>query len=124
MGILETLLAEFKTSDLDEQVKRLCDLITDEERGKIKASYTGPDGPNVFLSLEALRTDKEQVFLCLEREESEKYIVTLYSRYAATVGSGGKLPPVKRTQMWLVNEDKANKILLVYAQKMKYVRGE
>lgn len=124
MGILETMLGELKTSDLDEQVKQICDQITDEERGRVQKAYIGPDGPNIFLSLEALRTKKEQMFLCLEREESEKYIVALYSRYIPPADKAGKTLPLKRIQSWVVNEDKANKILSSYAKRLKYVRGE
>jgi len=120
MGILEQLLSEIEDKELDQKVKKLCDQITDEERGK--EEYTGPEGPNIFLSLEARTTDKEEFFLTLEREEAEKYIVCFYARFVAS--PTGPRKPLKRINSWEVKDDRANKIVRMFAEKLKYVRGE
>ena len=51
MGILQELLKEIKSSELDVQVKELCDLITEEEKVKQIDALPGPVGSNVFLTL-------------------------------------------------------------------------
>lgn len=114
MGILEQILEEIEPCKLDEQVRNICDQIIDEEK---KEDYCGPEGPNVFLSLEALKTEKDHTFLCLEREEVGKFIIT---KYVKTLLTG----PLKRVQVWVIKEDKANKIIRAYAQTMKYIKGE
>jgi hypothetical protein len=114
MGILEQILEEIEPVILDEQVREICDRIIDEEK---EENYCGPDGPNVFLSLEAFKTEKEHTFLCLEREEVGKFIITKYVKTSLT-------GPLKRVQVWEIKEDKANKIIRAYAQKMRYIKGE
>jgi len=129
MPILDTLLSEIESSDVDEQVKQLCDQIMDEERGEEKQPYRGPDGPNVFLTLEIGKDQKEIFFLTLEREEPEKYIVAHYAKKRGLlVGRGmnpeDRQPPLKRIKAWEVKQSKAAKIVTEFAKKLKYLRGE
>ena len=74
MSILNDLLVLLEKSELDEQVKRICDQIMAEESPKFIEIKDQPEGPNVFLAIEC--NDKNNVrFLCLEREYKEKYII-------------------------------------------------
>jgi len=120
MNIIEEMLKEIPSSDLDEQVKRLCDSISDEEGPAEHVNYT-PVGPNIFLAIETKGTMKHEIsFLCVEREMKEKYIISRWSGY-----------PYKEEQRsfrvasWeLTTENTATKILIAFAKKLKYFKGE
>jgi hypothetical protein len=117
MTILNELLQMVSKSELDEQVKQICDEIMKEERPKFLNPFDEPIGPNIFLSVQF--PDKKYIsFLCLERESKEKYIVSKWSK-----PSNGTV--LKRQKVWEVEDiGKAEKILKFYAETLKYVRGE
>lgn len=116
MTLLSELLEQVSKSDLDEQVKKICDqIMLEESRNFINLEDT-PIGPNIFLAIEYF--DKNKIsFLCLERESKETYITTIWSK-------NKKTDVLKRKKVWEVNESKAEKIIKFYATKLKFVRGE
>jgi hypothetical protein len=121
MPILSELLEQVKSSELDEQVKRLCDVIFEEEKDKIKHIDDLPVGPNIFLGLEVPgRSQGEIAFVALERETKEKYIVSLWVK-----GPPSSVDrPARRIRAIEVGEVKAEKILLSFAETYKQMRGE
>ncbi len=124
MGIIEQLLKEIESSELDEQVIELCDKIMKEEQLNTKYSEYIPQGANIFLSLEVPEISKNKIsFLSLEREYKEKYIISLWTGFSENLVIGNE--KVKRIQTWNIDKfDSAPKILREYAKVMKYLKGE
>lgn len=118
--ILEELLKRVDKSEVDEQMKQICDEIMKEEAQKMKYFSIRPDGPNIFLAIECSDT-KNISFLCLEREFKEKYFVSLWS---AKLNSDITRIMLKRRQSWDIPEVKCGKILKFFAEKLKFVKGE
>ncbi len=115
MGILEDVIKELGTNELDQQVRELCDLITQEERGG--KDYDGPDGPNIFLSLQVNEYKGKKEYITLERENPEKYIIGRWLK--------GKPPsPLNRKKVWEVEENQANRIIKYFANKLIFLKGE
>jgi hypothetical protein len=111
--ILEELLEKTVKSMLDEQMKQICDQIMAEEKPKFTKPTFEPIGPNIFL---AIQCSKENDILV--REMKEKYIIVLMGQTTK------KDMILKRQKVWEVKEDKAEKILKFYAEKLKFVKGE
>jgi hypothetical protein len=119
--LLDELLEEIKKDGLDEQVRKICDKITLEEIGdkELQKKYTGPKGPNIFLSLKCTEYGNNEIFVCLEREHSQTFIVSEWRRLKK------KGCPLKRVSVNNVgNIKKPKSILKVYATKYKFVKGE
>ena len=118
MAILNELLESLSKSDLDSQVKQICDEIMKEERPNFLNKHDEPIGSNIFLAVQF--KDKGSIsFLCLERESKETYIISLWSKSSGTTGS------LKRKKVWTVEKyNQPEKILKFYAENLKYVRGE
>jgi len=125
MGILKDLLRELKDVDLTQQVRVICDDIIKEESSSIQYQELKPRGPRVFLSLNVPgRNDKEIGFLTLEREDEESYIA-IYStleKYRISEDPEDMIP-TRRRKVWVINENKAEKILTQFAKKLKMLRG-
>lgn len=125
MGILQHLLSELKDTDLTHQVRVICDQIIEEEKDKIEYPELNPTGPRVFLSLSVPgRNDREIGFLTLEREDLEVY-VAIYStleKHRIVEDPEEQLPP-RRRKVWVIDENKAEKILTQFAKKLKMLRG-
>ena len=121
MSVLSELLEKIKSSELDEQVKRLCDVIFEEEKDNIEHKEDLPVGPNIFLCLEVPgRSQGEIAFVALEREAKETYIVGLWVK-----GPPSSVDrPARRIRANEVKEEKADKILLCFAETYKQMRGE
>lgn len=127
MGILDILLSEIKSSNLTQQVREICDQIMEQEKEKQIYSELTPKGPMVFLSLETSgRNNKEIGFLVLEREDEESYIIIYQTleKYRINTENPEETPSPRRRKVWVVNEFKAEKILIAYATKLKMLRGE
>lgn len=121
MGILKQLLNEITIPnvDLTQQVRELCDRITEEEESKIKYPELLPKGPNVFLSLEVSgRYNTEIGFITLERESEEEYIIVYHTLEKLRVSKENPIPP-RRKKVWTVSENKAEKILTKFATIFK-----
>lgn len=117
--ILEELLAKTVKSMLDDQLKQICDQVMEEERPKFHNPAFEPIGPNIFLAVQCSKENDILVsYLVLEREMKEKYIVVLMSQ------NSKKDNILRRQKVWEVKEDKAEKILKFYAEKLKFVKGE
>ena len=125
MGILKDLLSELKDVDLTQQVRVICDEIIKEESSSIQYPKLNPKGPRIFLSLDVPgRNDKEIGFLTLEREDEEAYIA-IYStleKYRISEELETMIPP-RRRKVWVINENKADKILTQFAKKLNMLRG-
>ena len=129
MGIIDLLLKEIdtKNSDLTEQMRQLCDKIMEEEKDKSKYQTLAPKGGLVFLALETLgRNDNEIAFLTLEREDEDKYVAVYYSLEKERINEENleDTIPLRRRRVWEINEFKPKKILTQYAMKLKFLRGE
>jgi hypothetical protein len=121
MSILDEILTKVEKSELDEQLKVVCDQIMTEETEKFTDPNDQPQGPNIFLAIQF--SDKNNIsFLCLERELKEKYIVSLWSKKRSN--KINETIAMKRKKVWEVTEVKVEKILKFYAETLKYVRGE
>jgi hypothetical protein len=125
MGILQQLLSELKDSDLTHQVRVICDQIIKEEESSIQYPELNPKGPRVFISLDVPgRNDKEIGFLTMEREDEEVYIA-IYStleKHRISKDPETMVPP-RRRKVWVIGENKAEKILTQFAKKLKMLRG-
>lgn len=127
MGILQILLSEIKSSDLTQQVREICDQIMEQEKDNQKYPELAPVGSTIFLSLEAPgRNNKEIGFLVLEKEDEETYVIVYQTieKYRIDNENLKQSPPPRRRKVWLVQEIKAEKILITYAKKLKMLRGE
>ena len=119
--ILDDILELVKSDPIDEQIKKICDKIIEEEIGDIECQekYTGPKGPNMVLSLKAIEFQGNEIFVCLEREAYGKYIVSEWRR------SSKKGSPLKRVKSNIVpSSKKAKTILKVFGTTYKFVKGE
>lgn len=129
MGILQILLQEIKTpnADLTQQVREICDQIMEQEMPNMQYPQLAPAGSTVFLSLEAPgRYSSEIGFLTLEREDMETYVAvyhTLEKRRINQEKIEDTVPP-RRRKVWVISENKAEKILTQFAVKLKMLRGE
>ena len=127
--ILNELLLEIKSSDIDEKVRIICDRIISEEKDNITCPKYLMEGPNVFLCLDVPgRTSRELSWLALERESKEKYIIRLWTKRKRKpeVDKDGKEieTPIKISSQWSINENSPEKILKQYVEKLKYLKGE
>lgn len=113
---LDTLMKDVSKSNFDEQMKKLCDKIMDEERPKFADPDWEPRGPNMFLAIQ-VPDELNHSFLCLEREMKEVYIISLMNK------PKNKFTNLKRRRVWEVNEDKPEKILKFFAETLQYVKG-
>lgn len=119
MSIIDELLKEIESDNIDQQIKELCNKIYAEEIGKFKNPTVMPQGPNIFLAIETPgRTKKEIAFLCLERELSHSYIITIWSKLTSSSGE------LKKSKVWEINETEPTKILGEFAKKIKFMKGE
>ena len=126
MSILKILLSEIKPPDADltQQVRELCDKIMEQEKENIKYHEILPRGASVFLSLEAPgRYETEIGFITLEREDIEKYVVVYHTLEKHRIDPYKPIPP-RRRKVWVIDENKAEKILTQFAMKLKILRGE
>lgn len=122
MGILTELMEKIEKSELDEQMRQICDEIMKEEMPRIENLSYMPKGPNIFLAISCNSKKNPSVnFLCLERESKEKYIVSLWSKLKNSPESAYTM---KRKTVWEVTDGKTEKILKFYAEKLKFVKGE
>ena len=127
MGILQILLSEIKSSDLTQQVREICDQIMEQEKDNQKYSELAPKGSTIFLSIEAPgRNSKEIGFLTLEKEDEETYVIVYQTieKYRIDENNLEESPSPRRRKTWVIKEIKAEKILIIYAKKLKMLRGE
>jgi len=129
MGILQILLQEIKTpgADLTQQVREICDQIMEQEIPNMQYPTLAPAGSTVFLSLEAPgRYSSEVGFLTLEREDVEAYIAVYHTLEKNRINEEHieETVPPRRRKVWVINENKAEKILTQFANKLKMLRGE
>jgi len=129
MGILQILLEEIKTpgADLTQQIRELCDQIMEQEMPNMQYPTLAPKGSTVFLSLEAPgRYGWEIGFLTLEREDVESYIAVYHTLEKNRINEEKieKTVSPRRRKVWVINENKAEKILTQFAIKFKILRGE
>jgi len=130
-ALLEEILSEVKESEVDEQVRIICDKIMEEEKEGFKYPDEIMKGPNIFLCLEIPGRNKREIgFLTLEREAVETYLIGSWVRFKPKKEDkkpkedSDKKPPLKRVKAWAVKYDTPKKIIKEYAEKLKYVRGE
>lgn len=116
MSLLSEMLNELKDSQVDCQVKKICDKIFDEEKDGMKNLDVKPKGANTYLSLQVNYKPKEISFLSLEREGPEEYIIILYSKKDDNIERS-----LKRIKVWEVNESKAEKIMKRYGSVYRFV---
>ena len=124
--LLDSLLAEIKENDTDTQVKMLCDRIMKEEwEDELDVDEEDIiEGPNIFLCLPVPgKTKIQEGFLTLEREAPETYILGYWTRYKSKNEKENKAP-YKRNNVSQVKDTRVKKILKIYAEKLKYLRGE
>lgn len=124
MGILKQLLDELKETDLTQQVRVICDKIILEEPAS-EYEYLNPTGPRVFLSIAVPGRNKKEIgFLTLEREDEEVYcaIYSTLEKHRISEDPEKQIPP-RRRKVWVIDENKAEKILTQFARKLKMLRG-
>jgi len=126
MGILTDLLSEFKSPDDDETLKKLCDKIYEEEQKDIVHTQYLPHGPNIFLALECPEDFQRYNFVCLEREERGKFIVshwTISKRDTASEFTSG-IAVAKRIKVWDCCDIPVKKIVEIFLEKYNFLRGK
>ena len=129
MGILKSILKEITTpgADLTQQVREICDTIMEQELPNMKYADISPKGALVFLSIEAPgRYNWEVGFLTLEIEDIERYIAVYHTIEKSRINMENieeSVPP-RRRKVWVIDENKAEKILTQFAIKLKMLRGE
>jgi len=120
MSIIDELLKTWKKSEIDEQLRILCDYISVEEISD-PLKYEGPLGANIFLSLPLIIEDDKKYdhYICLEREAQNKYIVTHWNCLSKNDTS---IP--KRVKSWDIKNEDPKKILKEFVEKMQFLKGE
>jgi len=107
-------------------------MITKEERPEKEIEselYLGPEGPNVFLSIEVSRSKIKKVwfictFITLEREAAEEYIIRQWTRESRFIYEE-KHRPLKLIKSWSIKkDDKSEKIIKEFVEKLQYLKGE
>ena len=127
MTILEELFKEVGANNLTEQVRAVCEKIYKEEQPTFKYPEVEPKGPNIFLAVEVPgKTNKQTGFLTLERESEEEYVAVFYLADSKKVVKGDRDNSVKprRSKVWEINENKAERILTRFAKICKTLRGK
>lgn len=135
MTVLEELLESVKDDDSLNQMLKMCDTITKEEKSNIENHHLVIKGSNVFLCLEVPgRTQREIAFLVLEREIQDSYIAVLWTYQKSQIEAylKGKDKDLKgeysitprRSKVWIIEQDDPLKILTEYAKIIKYLKGE
>lgn len=125
MGILKQLLSEIKEPDLTTQVRIICDQIMDEEKANFQYPELAPKGARIFLTIEVPgRNTKEIGFLSLEREDEEAYnaIYSTLEKHRIVEPIEETIAP-RRRKVWVIDENKAEKILTQFARKLKMLKG-
>ena len=126
MSILKQIIDSLEGDKNIDQVREICDKISDEEIPKMD-EYIGPKGANIFLSLPAVDMDHECTFLTLERETFDDFIIGVWKRIkqikvkdptSITLGSLSRIKAV------LIKSDRPEKIIEEYAKMLKYLKGE
>ena len=111
MSLLQELLDSASESKFDEQIKIVCDQITDEEKHDTEFQ---PKGSNVFLVLPIWTDMVTPHFLVLEREFPEKFIVKIM-RFSTS-----KHITVKTME---IHEGKPETIMKKFAQLYNHFNG-
>jgi hypothetical protein len=127
MGILQELLKEIKGEELTQQVRVICDKIYEEEKHKMQYPQLAPKGPRIFLTLEVPgRHEKEIGFVSLEREDNEVYVVrySTLEKYRIDKENIEDTVPPRIRKVWIIDENKAEKILTKFAKTVKMLIGE
>jgi hypothetical protein len=116
MTILSDLLNEMKSNDEDEILRKICDKIYEQQPKSLHSTFL-PVGPNIFLALECPEDFQKYNFLCIEREEKNTFIVSHWTRLKkeSTV--------TKRSKVWDCKEMSNQKIIEMYLEKFKFLRG-
>lgn len=117
MSILTDLLNELGSNDSDETLKKLCDKIYDEEVKHVNHPTLLPNGPNIFLALECPDDFQKYNFICLEREEKNKFIVSHWAVMKNTENS-------KRIKSWDCRGLPNHKIIEQFLEKYNFLRGK
>ena len=127
MGIWQSLLKEIKDTDLTQQVRVICDKIYEEEKHKMSYPDLAPKGPRIFLTLEVPgKNDKEIGFVSLEREDIEVYVVrySTLEKYRIDEKNIEKTVPPRIKKVWVIDENKSEKIVMKFAKIVKMLIGE
>lgn len=130
MGILDEVIAEFKTDNMIIQLRELCKQISEEENKKIiKYVERLPKGPNVFLSLEIPPLKNSEIsYITLERDMSLEgeggtdWLVFIWTMNLKLYRDDTK--GLKRVKVYKIEGKSAKKILTQFAKKVKFYRGE
>jgi GTPase Era involved in 16S rRNA processing len=87
----------------------------EEEKPKFKYKDYIPVGPNIFLAIETV-DENNIIYVCLEREFKEKYIVSIWSK------EKNNLKSIRRKKAIEVpTEETAEKILGFYGKQLKHL---
>jgi len=120
MSLLDQLLSELTTKEEVEQLRELCDKISNDEMLEYKE--VAPFGPRVFLCINvAGRNNKEIGFLTLEQESLESYILVYHVLNKTQLTKKDVVP--KRVRVWEVNEFKPKKVMKQFLEVAKMLRG-
>jgi hypothetical protein len=118
-SILDNLLNEIETSNIDEEVLALSSKIQQEEdsnmnKDMLEYQKYKPEDQNIFLILPIKSKNKSQIkCLSLERELPEKYIIGLW------IKNLNVNKPIKRVNVWEINQSKPKKIIREFAKVYK-----
>jgi len=128
MTLLRKVISKLETKETSEQVRALCERISNEELDKgMELIEYGPVGPNIFLTLEVPgHTTKHVGFLTLEREAEEVYLAVFWTLLKADIipEDPENTPAARKIKVWEINEFKTEKILTEYAKTFKFLNGE
>lgn len=114
---LDRIIEELPSSNMTQQIREMCDLISEEEH--IEHEQSAPSGPNIFLVLEVPGMLKGDIgFLTLERENEDLYLGTFWSKRKDKEG------PMMKKKVNTIEGNTAKKIMYQFAKLVKFYRGE
>lgn len=121
MTLLDQLISELTTKEEIEQLRELCDRISNDET--LENKQIAPLGPRVFLCVNVPgRNDKEIGFLTLERESSDSYLSVYHVLSKTQLGNENIAP--RRIRVWEIHEFKPKKVMKQFLEVCKMLRGE
>jgi hypothetical protein len=117
---LDKIISEIPSSDMTQQIREICDIITKEEAPRMPHLEEAPKGPNKFAIIEVNGMLKKEIgFISLERESEEEYIGVYW-----TLRLDKKDRGLRKSKVHKIEGNNAKKIMYQFAKLVKFYRGE
>jgi hypothetical protein len=129
MSILGDLISKFKTDDLVEQMRILCDQVLEQESPQMEYIDLRPQGANIFICLQVQGpTNREIGFLALERDNEDLWIASYWTMLESKLKRAQLdeeyVGRPRKKKAHKIEDHRPEKILTAYAKLLKFYNGE